>query len=184
MMRQTLLFSACVAAVISLAGCADTMSGGGMSSMAQSGMAMSSMDYVGAAAESDQFEIQEGQLAASRSNNPRVRDMGQMLVRDHMMTTRTLMAAAARSGMPPMAPPSLRPDHQQMFGQLQSASGPDFDRMFAAQQVPAHQEALSLHSSYASAGNDPNLRGAARGAVPIVRQHLDMARQMDSMAGR
>jgi putative membrane protein len=181
MIKNALLCGALAVVAVGAVACEDTMMNDSrMSSMTQSGMAMSNIDYVTAAAESDQFEIQTGQLA-SRSGNPRLRDMGQMLVRDHMMTTRTLMDAARRSGMPPMPPPPLRPDHQQIYGQLQGMGGPDFDRMFTDQQVQAHQEALSLHSSYAGAGGDPNLRGAAQAAVPVVRQHLDMARQMQGM---
>jgi putative membrane protein len=91
------------------------------------------------------------------------------------------MDAAQRSGMPPMPPPPLRPDHQQTYSQLQSTSGPAFDRMFVDQQVMAHQEALSLHSAYAGSGGDRNLRGAASAAVPIVRHHLDMARDAQRM---
>jgi len=36
-----------------------------------------------------------------------------------------------------------------------------------------------LHSNYARSGDTPSLRAAASGAVPIVTQHLQQARQMN-----
>ena len=48
----------------------------------------------------------------------------------------------------------------------------------ALAQVPAHQQALTLHSGYARSGDVPTLRQTAQGAVPIVQGHLTQAQQM------
>jgi putative membrane protein len=37
----------------------------------------------------------------------------------------------------------------------------------------AHQEALTLHASYARNGDTPALKAAATSAVPIVSQHYN-----------
>ncbi|QNP42755.1 DUF4142 domain-containing protein [Sphingomonas daechungensis] len=60
-------------------------------------------NYLGMAGSSDQFEIQSGQLAQQMSQNPSVRQIGQMLVADHTNSTQQLMAAAQSAGI--AAPP-------------------------------------------------------------------------------
>jgi putative membrane protein len=143
---------------------------------------MSSTDYVTAAAQSDQFEIQEGRLAESKSKTPALRRFARQMVQDHTLSSKIVSQAARKSGMVPPVPPlpALRPDQQQQLSALQAASGPEFDHMYLQQQLTAHQEALQLHSSYAQSGSDPNLRAAAGQVVPVVQQHLSMLQSMPS----
>lgn len=132
--------------------------------------------YVEMAAASDLYEIQSGQLAASRAQNADIRAFGQMLVEHHRATTEQLSAAATAAGTPPS--PMLMPMQAEMIGELQGANGAAFDRLFIQQQVKAHQMALALHGNYASNGDTPALRTVAAAATPIVRQHLERARSM------
>ena len=86
--------------------------------------ALPTPDFVVAAAQSDQFEIQEGRLASMRSTNPRVRQAGAMMVRDHGESTAKMRMAARRGGLPPMPPPGLDGGQQQMFARLQATTVP------------------------------------------------------------
>jgi putative membrane protein len=140
----------------------------------------SAMAYVTAAGQSDQFEIQEGKIAASMGQSPKVRAFGKQMIEDHQKSTRMVMAAALQSGLPEMPPPPLRPDQQQMIAQLQSTSGPAFDRMYVQQQLQSHQQALNLQQSYSRGGGDPNLRGAATKIVPVVQHHLGELESMQA----
>lgn len=137
----------------------------------------SAADYVMSAGQSDAFEIQSGQLAASKASRPDVRAFGQRMVKDHTQSTQMVLAAAAKSGLPASPPPALRPDQQDKLAQLSAADGAAFDTLFAAQQVQAHQEALDLQSAYARNGDDENLKKAAAKIVPVVTMHLDMLRK-------
>jgi putative membrane protein len=140
----------------------------------------SAMSYVTAAGQSDQFEIQEGKLAASMGQSPKVRAFGKQMIADHTKSTHMVMAAALQSGLPETPPPPLRPDQQQMVAQLQSASGPAFDRMYIQQQLQSHREALALQQSYSKTGTDPNLRGTAIKIVPVVQHHLGELESMQT----
>jgi putative membrane protein len=84
------------------------------------------------------------------------------------------MAAANAAGVPPMTP-QLMPMQADMMARLQSAA--NFDRAYAREQVMAHEMALRLHQNYAARGDAPALRAVASTAVPVVRQHLAMARR-------
>lgn len=129
------------------------------------------------AAEGDIFEITSSQIAVMRSQNPRVRAYGTMLIQHHTMTTNVALAQAKAAGIAP--PPSiLQADKRDMITQLLEAPAADFDRVYLQQQVPAHEQALALHTTYARNGDTPQLRTAASGAVPFVTRHLAEARRM------
>ena len=128
-------------------------------------------NYLSTAGSADQFEIQSGQLAQSMSQNPGVRQIGQMLVTDHTASTQQLMAAAQSAGVT-APPPAMLPEHQALLQQIQSAPPGQFDMVFRDVQIQAHQQALALHQAYASGGDTPALRTAAAGIVPVVQKHL------------
>ena len=130
-------------------------------------------NYLSMAGSSDQFEIQSGQLAQQMSQNPGIRQIGQMLVADHTNSTQQLMAAAQSAGITP-PPPGLRPEHAALMQQIQSAPPGQFDMVFRDVQIQAHQQALQLHQGYASGGDTPALRTAATNIVPVVQNHLTM----------
>jgi putative membrane protein len=134
-------------------------------------------DYVRMAGQSDAFEIQSGQLAASKASSADLKAFGARMVKDHTKSTQMVLAAAAKSGLSPATPPPLPPAKSDMLTQLQAANGEAFDRLYVSQQLQAHQEALSLQSSYARSGQDPNLKAAAEKIVPVVTMHLDMLRK-------
>jgi putative membrane protein len=130
-------------------------------------------NYLSTAGSSDQFEIQSGQLAQTMSQNPAVRQIGQMLVADHTNSTQQLMAAAQSAGIT-APPPALLPEHAALLQQIQSAPPGQFDVVFRDVQIQAHQQALALHQGYASGGDNPALRTVATGIVPVVQNHLNM----------
>ena len=135
------------------------------------------MPYVMAAGMSDLFEINSSQIALQKSQNPKVRQFASMLIKDHTKTTAATMKAAQRAGLNP-PPPMLDAGATASITELQNASAADFDRIYLAQQVPAHQNAFSLHSHYANAGDERALRTSARMALDPIRQHLDAATKL------
>lgn len=137
------------------------------------------MPYVTAAGQSDLFEINSSQVAVQKSQNPAVRRYAEMLIKHHQKTTAATMAAAKKAGLNP-TPPEPNPGAAASIAELQSAAPGDFDRIYLAQQVPAHQAALDLHQSYGANGDQAALRTSAKKAVPIVRQHLADAQRMQA----
>ena len=172
------LFLATTAAAALLATAASAqMSSSSMSSPAST----SATDYVTMAGQSDQFEIQEGQLAQSQGKSAKVKAFGKQMVADHTKSTAMVVAAAQKAGMSPSTP-ALRSDQQQMLSQLQATSGDDFDRLYVQQQTQSHQEALQLQQGYAQNGDSKPLKAVAAKIVPVVQHHLSMLQQMNSMA--
>lgn len=140
--------------------------------------------YLDTAGMSDVYEITSSEIALQKSQNPQIRQMATRLIADHTLTTNLALKAAKAGGV--MAPPPvLNTQFRGLIAELNQAAPGDFDRIYLGQQLPAHQGALDLHSSYAANGDVASLRAVAKGAVPIVRGHLDMLARMQggSMAG-
>lgn len=134
--------------------------------------------YLAMAASTDMFEIQSGQMAHPRTQNPAVHAFATMLTTDHTRSTQILTAAAQAGGVM-VPPPAMLPQHQALLSQLNAAgSGPAFDMAFRDIQIQAHQQALTLHQNYAASGDVPALRQAAAQVVPVVQGHLQQLQGM------
>lgn len=138
--------------------------------------------FLEAAGMSDVFEITSSQIALQKSQNPQVREFATEMIGHHTMTTNAALAAAKAGGVTP-PPPVLDAAHRAMITELLSAGPANFDRVYVAQQVPSHEGALELQTAYAEGGDVASLRGAAKAAVPLVRDHLEDARRMQASMG-
>ncbi len=58
----------------------------------------------------------------------------------------------------------------------------DFDRAYKAEQIAAHQEALTLHRNYADQGDLPPLREFAGRTAPVVEMHYGHAQSLPDYA--
>lgn len=140
---------------------------------------VSAMPYVMAAGMSDLFEINSSQIALQKSQDPKIRQFATMLIKHHQKTTAATMKAAQKAGLTPM-PPALDAGATASINELQQAAPADFNRIYLAQQIPAHQAALDLHQSYSTGGDQAPLRASAKAAVPIVKQHIAAAMKLQS----
>lgn len=68
------------------------------------------------------------------------------------------------------------PEQRQMLAELSSTpAGARFDRVYARQQVQAHETSLGMTQAYAATGPNPALRTYAQQALPVLQQHYRMA---------
>lgn len=191
---KTLLLAAGCVAVLSLAAChktgtnaqsdaskpSDSAPVNAAQDVAATGVGMASAvthgatatAYVPAAAMADMYEIEAGKIALQRSKTPAVRRLAQMIVEDHTAMSAKMKAALPQAA-PTITPPAALDDRRQgMLNNLKAAGDSDFDLAYLHQQLGAHIEALTLHSEYAKAGDNPALKALAGGAVPMIQKHL------------
>lgn len=140
--------------------------------------AVTAPDYVTQAAASDMFEIQSSELAANNAENPQVKDFARMMIADHTKSSNELKTLAASMQPQMTVPAALPPEMQSKIDQLKDANGADFDRMYLSQQIPAHEQALQLHRSYAQSGTEPQLKTFAQKTADVVQGHLTQAQQL------
>ncbi|MFL5236203.1 MAG: DUF4142 domain-containing protein [Rhizomicrobium sp.] len=133
--------------------------------------------FVRTAAISDMYEIQASQLAQTKATSADVKSFASRMVTDHTKTSDQLKSLLAKK--PGMSPPTaLDSRHRLMLAKLRGASGPSFDRLYAQQQLQAHQQAVLLFTNESQNANDPDLKNFARETLPALQQHLSMAQQL------
>ena len=134
--------------------------------------------YVSNAAEGDMYEIQAADIALERTQNAEVRQLAEMIKRDHTAASQNMRAAAQAAGQ--TLPTELDQRRQGMLDNLRAASAEDFDRVYIEQQVAAHNEALTLHRGFADNTEHPELAAHARSVVEPIEMHLEMAQRLES----
>lgn len=151
------------------------------------GVATTEAQFRQEAMNSDAFELRSSRLAIQRSRSQAVRSFAREMVRDHGKSSAMLMEMAGgttatagrqRSGS------TLDPRRAQMYEQLRAQRGRAFDALYAQMQVQAHEEAVTLFTSYSSNGSDPALRRFATETLPTLREHLAEAQQLQQSVSR
>lgn len=137
-------------------------------------------------------EVELGELAGERAQNPQVKEFAQMMVRDHSEAGAELKKTLAAHDV--AAPSGLDPEHRQLRERLSSLSGADFDREYMKAMVEGHKEVKSLLEGQGGAAHDPRapkptgtsgtspletaVRQWAGTALPRVSAHLQKAEEI------
>jgi putative membrane protein len=144
------------------------------------GAAPTTSDFATEAAQSDMFEVKASQLAAQKSDST-TKTFADEMVKDHTKTSQELKSMASTAKV--ILPPGLDEKHQKMLDDLSAKSGSDFTKTYIADQVDAHESAVSLFDRYAKNGDDPTLKAWAARTLPELQQHLQMAKALDKSTG-
>ncbi len=147
-----------------------------MTPVAAGAASMSPATYVMKAGASDMFEMESSKLM-SDSTNPKITSFAQMMISDHTKSTADVTAAAQADKLPPVTP-ALTPKQQAMIDALKAKSGKARDALYAKDQVAAHTATLAFQKQYAASGTKPHLKAAAGTIVPVVAQHLTLAKSL------
>lgn len=107
--------------------------------------------FVEKAAISNMAEIQLGQLAQQKAQNPEVKQFAQMMVDEHTKAQTELQQAASAAGV--AVPSSLDEKHQKINDKLSNLNGADFDRQYVKVMVDAHNDARKLLEKRAGKSN-------------------------------
>ena len=134
--------------------------------------------YVDNAAIGDMYEIEAGRMAQARGVSAETKALGEMLVSDHTAAAERMAGLARAAGE--TIPTEMDERRQGLIDNLRAAQGAEFDRVFAEQQVAAHEEAISLHEGFADNADHPELAAFAGEMVPTLRAHLERARALEA----
>lgn len=143
------------------------------------GAAASTPEFVSSAESGTQFEIKAAQIALSKTQSPRVKHFAQKMIKDHGKAGQELHRILARDqgAQPPQGAP-MPQDETQKLQQLQSASGPDFDRAYIGIMLKDHETDTNMFRTYARGGNDPRIRAFARRTLPVIEGHLRLVEKL------
>ncbi len=130
-------------------------------------------DFMVAAANSNLFEIQTGQLASGKGTLSEVRELAQHLVLDHTTASNELRVLANQKKI--TIPDSLSEDKRAIRMRLSGQSGAAFDKDFVNAQITAHDEAINLYEQATREIQDPDIRNFAVENLPILQNHREHA---------
>ncbi len=129
-------------------------------------------DFVAKASVGNTFEIVESKLALQHATDARLKRFAEKMISDHQDAEKKLQAAAGKVG--DQAQKALDKPHEAMLDNLKTFSGTDFDKIYTADQVAAHDETVNLLSDYKQNGGNKDLKSWADKALPIVKEHKNM----------
>jgi putative membrane protein len=146
---------------------------------AQAGQ-LDSKDYnfVVQAARIDTEEVQAGKLAQKRATSQAVRNFGGHMINDHSEANIGLKEIATQKGA--ALPTQLSQEQNSTLQRLAGLSGAEFDKTFAQDMVKGHTDAVKLFQQSSKNVTDTDVRAWAETALPLLQEHLDMARQMQT----
>jgi len=135
-------------------------------------------EFANKAATGNLAEIELGRVAAQRAARPSVRSFGERMVTDHGRGNAELTSLARSKGIE--VPTALEPSQQAVRDRLSALSGNDFDRAYMSEMARDHTEDIALFERAAEISTDLDLKAWAAQSLPMLREHLALARQVNS----
>ena len=129
--------------------------------------------FINAAAASDAFEVQAGQLATTKAHTARVKQYANTMVSSHTQTTQQLTQIAQAHAFTPVA--TLTPDEQKKLDTLGKVRPAAFDRTYMSDNLVSHRAAIKLYQDEIANGQDPDLKQFATTTLPAIQQHYKLA---------
>jgi putative membrane protein len=173
--------------VVLVAGCAHenkdmgapesgTASTSGSSTSQSSASQLSSADlkFIKEAAAGGMAEVKMGYLGSQNGTSAQVKSLAQKLVTDHTAANKELEQLVARKGA--TLPTEVDAKHQKDLDALAKLNGAEFDKAFLHHAVTDHQKDIKKFQTEADKANDQDIRAFAQKQLPILQQHLQMAK--------
>lgn len=121
-------------------------------------------------------EVKLAQLAESKSQSPEVKTFARRIIADHTQANDKLKDAASQANINLPAHPNTK--QKDTYDRLSRLSGAAFDRAYARDQVTDHQHDISVYKNEAQNGQNPQIKQYAQNTLPVLHEHLSLARQM------
>lgn len=134
-------------------------------------------EFMVEAASGGLMEVQLGTLAAQNAASPRVKEFGQMMVKDHTAANTEMMAMAEKKNISLPAAPGE--DHQHHIDGLKDKKGVEFDKDYMSMMVKDHEEDIENFEKASQNAKDAELKAFATKTLPILKQHLEMAKSIN-----
>jgi len=121
-------------------------------------------------------EIEQAQLAQSKSKDPHVLSFASMMINHHTQARQREQALGMSTAASPMLQ-TLSSQARQTTATLRDKSGKDFDRAYLQAQVEQHQKVLdTIDRQLMPNAKNPQLRSHLQSMRPTIQQHLQAAR--------
>jgi putative membrane protein len=154
------------------------MNGGRMATVSSSDRKFAMMAAMGGMS-----EVEMARLALTKASSDGVKQYAQKMIDDHTAANAELMQIATTKGITLPAAPDAK--HRAMMAKMERLSGAEFDRRYIMMAGHKdHQKMEKLFRDESMRGRDADLKAFAAKTLPVVQQHLQLARDLHaSMPG-
>jgi putative membrane protein len=128
--------------------------------------------------ETSLFEVKVGQLAKDKGTAQGVKDFGDRLITDHNKAIMMIKALAEKKNF--QYKEELTPKQDKAYEMLAGHVGADFDLEFAKHMVKGHEMAIKEALDAGEKTNDPEVKNLADSLISSYRQHLDVAKALET----
>lgn len=132
-------------------------------------------------------DIQNGQLALTKTKNADVKAFANEMITDHTALNKQGGDLVAKLGVTPTDNPtstSLKMGGESTRETLKGLSGAEFDKAYINGEVDLHQTVLDqLDNTLIPAAQNAELKALLQSARPTIAAHLDHAKQLKTKLG-
>jgi putative membrane protein len=121
------------------------------------------------------YEVEAGQLAATKASSQEVKSFAQRMVTDHGKANEELKRIAASKNM--QLPTQIDRKQRSELDRLGKLSGSEFDRAYMQHMVQDHEKDVAEFRKAAKELQDADLKEFASSSLPTLEGHLRMAEQ-------
>jgi len=133
-------------------------------------------EFIANAARGGMLEVQLGNLATQKASNADVKQFGERIATDHSQLGQKLQQLASNLNV--TLPQDLKPEQQAIVSRFEKLTGKAFDRDFMKEVVSDHVKTISEFERAASQATNPDIKQFVSEALPTLRDHLKMAREI------
>lgn len=127
-------------------------------------------------------DIETGALAATQAHDPRVREFGAMLARDHEQVRQLGRDLAKKLGVTPTPPKddAGAKAHAAAMASLRAKTGAEFDRAFLQHEVAFHKSVIdAVNGTLLPAIRNEELRALVVKVAPAFQAHMLAAQNLE-----
>ena len=118
------------------------------------------------------WEMPMGELTATKASNARVKQIGKMIMLDHMMLDNLTKKTAAQFNL--TTPDVPNPSQQSWMDELNGLEGDAFDQAFVARLRAAHGQVFNFIAKVRTQTRNDVIRGFAQAGIDVVMKHMTL----------
>jgi len=138
--------------------------------------------FVDHAASAGMAEVAMGKLGQTMGQSDAVKQFGTRMVEDHTKANQELMRLVADLKI--TAPEKPLPEHEKHLKDLSGAAAAGFDKEYMHHMVMSHEEAVKLFTRASKELKNEQLRAFAAKTLPVIQEHLKLAKEIHDKVGK
>jgi putative membrane protein len=131
-------------------------------------------DFAVEAASGSLMEVELGKIAQEKATNPRIKEFGAMMAKDHSEANDQLKSLAQQKNI--TLPASVSDKQQKDIDDLNKKTGKDFDKAYMNMMLDDHKKDIKKFEKAGNDLKDADIKSFAMNALPTLQKHLDSAR--------